>query len=336
MSDFLHQLSYQHRRIKKHQEIWTVPVTIVCGFLGSGKTTTVNHIVSLPGSENFDVFIREYSLISIDDRLVELDRSRVHASSGVSEHVDEETMLFIGLDRLHEERFKRFDRLILETSGAEDPEIFEHLFFLWDMPEMYKLSRFITVLDCEYGDLNLDEFDSAVSQIAMADTVLLNKTDLVPEEKVNTLEARVRGINVAANVLRTQYGNISLDDIAEIGLYQQLSTIDPEKEVKHMDKIKSYTLEVNEPLDKSKVNTWINDLFQTHGTDILRSKGFLSFAGENYRYEFQAVRKTFHSYAHDVWKPDEERKTVLVLIGDRDKIPEQEELLNGLRNCIAG
>ena len=300
MSDFLHQMSYQHRRIKRHQEPWTVPVTVICGFLGSGKTTTVNHVAALPGAENFDVFIREHSLISIDDRLVKLPAERVHASSGVSEHIDEETMLYISMDRLHEERFKKFDRLLLETSGAEDPEIFRHLFFLWDMPDMYRLSAFITVLDAEWGELNLDEFPSVAAQIALADTVLINKVDLADDETLRRLEARVRGINPVARLLRTTFGAISIADVEETTLYDQLKDLDHTKEVNQVDAIRSYALELDEPLDKGKVNAWINSLFQTYGKSILRSKGFFNFAGEAHRYEFQAVRTTFHSYAHDL------------------------------------
>lgn len=334
MSDFLHQISYQHNRIKKYNDGWKVPVTVVCGFLGSGKTTTVNHIASLPGAETFDVFIREYALVSVDEKLIKgVPLERIHVNSGVSEHIDEETMLYIAMDRLHEERHKKFSRLILETSGAEDPEIFRHLFFLWDMPQMYDLSTFITVVDSEYGEMTLDEFECAAQQIALADTVLINKTDLADEESLRHLEARIRGINIGAHVIRTRYGNISMDDAKGLSLYELLKNVTSDKDVICMDKIRSYALEVEEPLDKAKTNVWINALFNQYGSTILRSKGFMNFAGEDYRYEFQAVRKTFHSYANDVWPGDEPRKTSIVLIGT--ELPEKEALEAGLRACIA-
>lgn len=133
------------------------------------------------------------------------------------------------MDRLHEERFKKFDRLLLETSGAENPEIFRHLFLLWDMPQMYSLSTFITVLDAEYGDLNLDEFETAVEQIALADTVLLNKSDLVAGEKIRSLEARIRGINPVADIMVTEYGDISMDTVEGVTLYKQLSRYEGNK-----------------------------------------------------------------------------------------------------------
>ena len=320
MSDIFHQMSsYQHYRIRRHAKDWQAPVTIICGFLGSGKTTTVNRLLRQDKSGGLEILIREHCVIAIDDRLVDVDPKRVHVSSGVSEHIDEETMLYMAMDRLHEERFEKFERLILETSGAEDPEMFRHLFFLWDMPKMYRLGSFVTLVDAEYGDLNLDEFPFAAEQIAYADVILLNKVDLADAEKIEGLERRIRKINAAAKIYRTTYGDIPFEKIADTPLYEQIRDLHEtgiEEVTPSMDNIKSYILEETAPMDKAKVNEWINKLFNEHGKDILRSKGFLNFTNEDYRYEFQAVRKTFHSYAHDIWPSDEERKSVLVFIGN--------------------
>lgn len=100
-----------------------------------------------------------------------------------------------------------------------------------------------------------------------------------------------------------------------------------------MNKIITYVLEVKEPLDKAKTDVWIHSLFNKYGSIILRSKGFINFAGEDYRYEFQAVRKTFTSCAEDVWPENEIRKTSIVLIGT--DLPDKETLEVGLRGCIA-
>lgn len=333
--DTYHEMSSVfHQRLRRNLDKRIIPVTLVGGFLGAGKTTAVNHILQQPSEIRTDVMIREFDEVSIDDQLLAVSDDRVHPQPGVSMHIDEETMLYVALDRLHEERYGEFDRLLLETSGMESPELFLHLFFLWDMPSRYKLLDLITLVDAEYGELNLDQFKAAVEQVAVADVIAINKTDLADETSLTSLEARLRRINPMARIMRTTYGKIDPDTLSGTPLYEQLRVLPyPEPAGgENMDGITSYAISIDQPLDKAKVNVWINKLFTEYGDKLLRSKGFLNFAGEDYRYEFQAVRKTFRSYAHDKWADGDERRTVIVLIGT--ELPDKQELENTLRACI--
>lgn len=326
--------AHYHRRVRRNFEKRVIPVTLIGGFLGSGKTTMVNYIAQKPEEARTDILVREFSPLSIDDQLIRVDRNRVHPSPGASMHLDEETVLYAALDRLHEDRYGKFDRLLLETSGAESPELFLHLFFLWEMPNMYRLDGLVTLVDAEYGELNLDEFEAAMVQVAIADLLVINKTDLTDEKRLASLEKRLRRINVMAQIQRTTYSRAELDGIRTLSLYDQLRVLKKADDGGgHVDGIRSYLLEVAEPLDKQKTSDWINRLFVQHGDHILRSKGFVYFAGEEYRYEFQAVRKTFHSYAHDKWKDGEEKKTTIVLIGR--ELPCQQTLEEELLGCRA-
>lgn len=335
MSMYHEMSSYQHQRLRKHPVQRKIPVTLIGGFLGSGKTTLVNRAIALPEEARTDVVVREHGLVSIDDKLIRLSPERIRAISGVTMHMDEQTMIYMSLDRLHDERYGKFDRLILETSGTENPEELLQMFFLWDMPYMYKLNSLVTVVDSEYGMLNLDEYSQAREQIGFADVLVLNKTDLADEKTLNALEKRLRTINASAKIIRASFGNVRLHDIDHDTLYDTLRNLkqaDTREETEYMDGINSIVIEEKEALNKEKVNRWIQALFDSYGAKLLRSKGFFNFAGEDYRYEFQAVRKSFHSYANELWPDGEERKSVIVLIGEN--LPDRQELTRTLHECI--
>lgn len=337
MDTFHAMTHYQSQRIRKHSEARKIPVTVVGGFLGSGKTTLVDRVAADATQERTDVLVREFGLTAIDDRLLHIDPRRIHGVPGISMHVDEQTMLYAAMERLHDERFGRFDRLLLETSGVDDPLFIAELFFLYDMPDLYELTNFVVLVDAEYGLLNLREYPAARRQIAFADTVLINKMDLAKADEVRQLERMVRKINPMARICFTTYGDAELSDLLDLGLYEQLCAVGDcsyvgREEAEPVMDIQSITLEESRPLDKEKVNRWISKLFNDYGAKLLRGKGFLCFADEDYRYEFQAVRKSFHSYANTKWQADEERKTVIVLIGER--LPEKQRLQEELGECV--
>lgn len=334
MADLFHQMThYQNQRFRRHTKQRIVPAFLIGGFLGSGKTTLVNHVLADPEQARTDVLVREYGSVSIDDKLIGIEEERVHPFPGASLHADEQTMLYMAMDRLHDERFEKFDRLLLETSGLDSLEYLVQLFMLWDMPMMYALQSVYVLVDAEYGLLNLQEYREAREHVAFADVLVINKTDLADESAIRELERTLRGINAMAEICRTTYSRINLEEKAALSPYQQLRHLrPPEGERGDMWDIKSIVLTADEPLDKALVNQWINGVFQTNGSKILRGKGFFSFAGEDYRYEFQAVRKSFHSFARDRWGEDEQRKTTVVLIGEN--LPEQEALEASLLRCV--
>lgn len=298
-----------------------IPVTVIGGFLGSGKTTLVNHILAnSPEDRRIDVLVREYGSVSIDDMLIHLDSDRIHVLPGISMHHDPQLILYGFLDGLYEKsEGTAFDHLLMETSGLDRPDELMQLFFLGNMRTQYTLSSYITVVSAEYGDLDLDEYPVALEQVAHADVILLNKIDLVSPETVAALDRRLKRINGIARIIPTTYGQAGLDKIMSFQLYDQLKDLEEtmtEGEETGMEKIRTVVLSEHRPMDKAKVNAWIQDLFMNQGMKLLRSKGFLNFEGEEHRYEFQAVRKSFHSKADRLWETDEDRKSVIVLIGE--------------------
>ncbi len=300
-----------------HEHISKKTVNVIGGFLGAGKTTLVNYILSHMIDKKVDVLVREYGAVSIDDMLINLKKENIHVFTSINVHEDPQIILYHYFHKLYDQtKDKPFDHLLMEASGLDTPEGLIHLFFIGYMQELYKLGSYISIVDAEYGHLNLNEYKVAKQQVAFADVILLNKVDLVEEKEIDSLEKRIHSINSMAKIYRTQYGKVKLDNIMDIDLYKQLKDLPNNgREVKNsVDNIKTVVLTENRPMDKEKVNEWIQNLFVTHGNKLLRSKGFFYFKNDDYRYEFQAVRKTYHSKADKVWEDNEERKSVVVLI----------------------
>lgn len=251
-------------------------------------------------------------------------------------HIDPQSMLYNFLDRLYEESNRhKFDYLLLETSGGDNAEYLAQLFFLAKMPYHYRLGSYITLVDAEYGHLNLDEFPVARDQVAYADVIVINKVDLADKATVQNLERRIKKINSMARILYAAYGRTNLSDVLNISLYDQLKGLQYNLckggEDFYMDGISTTVLSESRPMNKEKLDAWIQNLFIKHGEKILRSKGFFNIAGSDYRHEFQAVRKTFHAKTDTVWGDDEERKSIVVLIGK--ELPDDTELQKSFSNC---
>lgn len=323
-------------KLKKQKSNRKIPVTIVGGFLGAGKTSVVNHIISNTSHET-DVLIREFGSVSIDDMLIHLNKKNIHIFPGVSLHHDPQLMLYGFLNNLYERTEEKIiDNLIMELSGLDSPEQLVQLFFLGDMPKQFRLASFITIVDAEYGQLNLDDYSISAEQVAFADVIIINKIDLATEESIKKLAHRVHKINSIAKIYFAKYGAIDIDEVLDVDFHKQLldytANIPKGDDEILMDNIKTIVLSESQPLDKEKVNKWIQNLFVTEGIKILRSKGFLNFYDSDYRYEFQAVRKTFHSKSDRLWNKEEERKSVVVLIGEG--LDDEEKYQETFHKCI--
>jgi len=332
------------------------PVTIIGGFLGAGKTTLLNHILTKHRDGRMEVIIREYGAVGVDDKLVVDETVNVKLMAGSCLFSDPQLELFWTLENLYSRCDKLgtgnfswqdvdFDYLLTETSGLDKPDPLARMFFLERLRDHYRLDSYIVVVDAEYSELTLNEYELAREQVALADILLINKIDLADEEKTSRLEQRLRRINVMARIYRTEYTHIDLDKVLNVKLVD--AALNPKSlpnfaegvreagydEEENVDNIQSVVLSEIRPMDKDKINVWIKDLFTSRGDKILRSKGFLNFAGSDHRFVFQGVRKTFHSKADRLWKPDEERTSYIVLIGEG--LDDAEELQKSFSACVA-
>src|SRR5579863_3272782 len=190
-----------------------IPVTVLTGYLGAGKTTLLNRILSEPHGKKYAVIVNEFGEIGIDnDLVVGADEEVFEMNNGCICCTVRGDLVRI-LDGLMRRKGK-FDAIIVETTGLADPAPVAQTFFIDEnVGRRTRLDAVVTVADAKWLNDRLKDAPEAKNQIAFADVILLNKTDLVTPEELSEVEARIRGINPYARVHKTERAKIALDQV---------------------------------------------------------------------------------------------------------------------------
>ncbi|KAI4351138.1 hypothetical protein L6164_005521 [Bauhinia variegata] len=331
-----------------------IPATIITGFLGSGKTTLLNHILTAEHGKKIAVIENEFGEVDIDGSLV------AAKTTGAEDII----MLNNGclcctvrgdlvrmISELVSKKKGKFDHIVIETTGLANPAPIIQTFYAED--EVFndvKLDGVVTLVDAKHAGLHLDEVkpkgvvNEAVEQIAYADRIIVNKTDLVGESEIASLVQRIRKINGLAHLKRTEFGKVDLDYVLGIGgfdLERIESAVDSESKKESHDHdhdhhhhhhehdhehehhhdhhdhhshdhthdpgVSSVSIVCEGSLDLEKANIWLGTLLLERSEDIYRMKGLLSVEGMNERFVFQGVHDIFQGSPDRLWGPDEPR-----------------------------
>ena len=345
-----------------------IPVTVLTGYLGAGKTTLLNRILSEQHGKKYAVIVNEFGEIGIDnDLIIGADEEVFEMNNGCICCTVRGDLVRI-LDGLMKRKGK-FDAIIVETTGLADPAPVAQTFFVdEDVQANARLDAVVTVADAKWLSDRLKDAPEAKNQIAFADVIVLNKTDLVSKAELKEIEARIRAINPYAKLHRAERCQVPLSDLLERGAFDLdrileiepdfLGTGDGQDDDHHQDHhdhdhhdhdrehghhhgglkhyhdedMQSLSLRTSKPVDPEAFMPWLQGLVAREGQKILRSKGILSFQGDDDRYVFQGVHMMLEGDHQRAWKEGEPRESRLVFIGR--ELPEQ-AIRDGFERCIA-
>ena len=336
MSDPAHSAGASGRR----QPPIPIPLTLLTGFLGAGKTPLLNRLLKDPALANTAVIVNEFGEVSLDHLLVDyVGDNMVLLQSGClcctmrGDLIDALEKLLRDLDNGR----CTFKRVLLETTGLADPApVLQTAMAHPYLVKRFRLDGVVTVVDAVHGEATLDAHPEAVKQAAVADRIVLSKTDITNAAQTARVRERLRALNPAAVVLDAAKGEATVDRLINCGLY------DPERKIpdvkkwlaaeayasahnhdhhhhhdvnRHDERIRSFVLTADDAIPAGTLDMFLELVRASYGAQLLRVKGIVKLAEmPDTPVVVHGVQHVFHPTAQLERWPDEDHRTRLVFI----------------------
>lgn len=309
-----------------------IPVSIVTGFLGSGKSTLINKLLQRPDMNRVAVIVNEFGEQSIDHDLIQVSSEQMMLLNNgclccVLRGDLQETLRDLFVKRRNGEIID-FDRVVIETTGLADPApVMQTLMSDTMLQSQYRLDCVVTLVDAVNGARQLDTMQEPMKQTALADRLVITKSDLADEASVSALEGRLRELNPNAPIKRAVNGEIDLAFLINVGLTNAKSKLEeverwmgaevPDEHGhvhRHDESVTSFGLRYDKPFTWSAFSQCMEVLTAMRGPDLLRVKGLVNVEGHNGPLIVQGVQHLFHPPIELAEWPSADRATRLVFI----------------------
>jgi len=297
-----------------------IPATVITGYLGAGKTTLLNRILTGDHGKKIAVIVNEFGEVGIDgDLLIHSDEEIIEMNNGcICCNIRGDLVRIV--DSLLRRNLP-IDCLIIETTGLADPGPIIQSFFIDELlVGRFRLNAIVTLVDALHVSQHIQS-PEASEQIAFADLIIVNKTDLVAGAELNALQSTLKAMNPLAGVVTTTHGQVDVDTLMQLKSFDISNAlrIDPDlmeaDSHVHEQGVTSISLCFDGVVNGQLFNQWIYQFTQLHGADVFRSKGILNLDGAARRFVFQGVHMILDGRPGKPWLPSESRCNQLVFIG---------------------
>ena len=305
-----------------------IPITVVTGALGAGKTTLVNRLLSEEHGLRLAVVINEFGSVGIDaDLVAHADEDLVEMNNGCV-CCQLRTDLVEALERLTA-RDQALDAVVVETSGVANPQPLVRTFIVEpSVKRRYRVDGVVTLVDALHFDRQLHDQPATRQQISWADVMLLNKADAVDAGTLDDIAGRLRALNPVAPIRPCRFAEAPVVTLFGLDTFGAERAEEVEPELHHAD-LETVSAVVEGSLDDRRASMWLGMVIATHGEGLYRCKGVLDIAGRDDRVVFHGVYRHLDTYPGLAWG-DGPRQTKCVFIGrDLDRAL----LTTGLEDC---
>ena len=322
-----------------------IPVNVITGFLGSGKTTLLKRLLASPRLANVAVFFNEFGEVGLDHLLLQrVDEGTVVLQSGcVCCNIRSD--LREAIRDLYSKRERGqvpcFDRMVIETTGLADPVPI--IYTLMAEPVIrhhFRLGNIITTIDAVNGALHLAENPESAKQVAVADRLVLTKTDISDPRKAGELRATLRRLNPSAPLFEAAAEPVEPNDLLTNDVYDPDSKTEEvrrwfDEEAlsegdhgpvrghdvnRHDRRIHAFCLTFDEPLNWTAFGIWLTMLLHSHGENVLRVKGMLNVIDVPTPVVIHGVQHIVHPPVHlELWPDDERRSRIVFIVRDLER-----------------